>query len=436
MDYNNENLFKILNEKKYENNFCVKKTANNKIVFINILSFVILIILFQVIPIKIYGKFIYYYICFGIWYISTVFIDASWIKKTYPILISILLFLIINTIWTIIRFDQYFVERFFQNYFLFMFWPLFYIFYKDNFSKLFFKRFSIFQISLILIFCISTIIGLKYYPSASREMATINISFDNMILYAKNGIGGFDFVYSLVFLQIPLLCIIFTKNKNYNKIYICIMLILDYLAIYSANYTISLLLSSLALLLFLICYFLNYNIKYILIYISLLLIFLYIFRFILIKSAISFFELKDKTIYIRRLNEIYAALKNNDILNLERFQLYKESIDTFLKNPFVGTLFNESELIGQHSDIFDNLGRFGMFSIIYFSYYYFAFNIIRRLYKNYKIKCMFTVVEILLFVLRLCNPILASYDLGLYIFFIIPMIFLVIDKNTPRDLFI
>ena len=86
--------------------------------------------------------------------------------------------------------------------------------------------------------CVTTIIGLRKYPMASRELASGTALYDTL-RYKMVNIGGYEFIYALVLL-IPVLFWMIKRAKGFWKIIYVFVLVLDMLCIYASQYTIAL----------------------------------------------------------------------------------------------------------------------------------------------------------------------------------------------------
>ena len=104
-------------------------------------------------------------------------------------------------------------------------------------------------------------------------------------------------------------------------------------------------------------------------YVKVLLISIVVFGLIINMEAIIeiLYGLIDNSYIKERLNTLLSML-NGEKSDNGRFDYYKMSYETFVKNPFgVGPFyFEKGRGIGNHSQILDDLARYGVFAILFY----------------------------------------------------------------------
>lgn len=210
-----------------------------------------------------------------------------------------------------------------------------------------------------IITIITTIIGVLRFPSASRFLATGELGTSNeRILYSLANIGGYTFVYSVLFLS-PLLFFAFRKKVINPLIFICLLGLL-FVFFYTTEYTIAIVLFSVSTVFFL----LKKNIK-----VSTIFLFAVIGLIILIVlfeviSDILFFLSKNisSTSISERLEAMaggkYGLLNSDD----NRVELYLMSLKFFLTYPIEGVA-GKGFSVGGHSFFLDFIAEFGILGL-------------------------------------------------------------------------
>lgn len=287
---------------------------------------------------------------------------------------------------------------------------LFWINYQDT------KRILLIISNMIIILTIftacTTIIGLRYYPEASRILATFSDKGNpDFILYSSLNIGGFSFIYTIMFL-IPIL----TRNiMNHKKIVDVILLVIIIICVYFSQYTIAIIFSLVAL----ISWFFKRDtspFKGIL-----FLFFGVLILYLLVSVYTDFFYILANRIRNILVRERVLAVLNllffkEATTNLGRFDLWIDTLNVFRKYFLFGGWVNNSNVYSQHSFIFDFIAKFGMLGILALIIYY------RSLYKEIyfkfkKTKDYFTLIFtfILAISISIINPINSLLVYGIII---------------------
>lgn len=258
--------------------------------------------------------------------------------------------------------------------------PLLYIYiYKYNKIKLG-KSLIIVYIVIILTTCITTYLGYRIYPTASRELATGEISQSPLYyIYLSYNIGGFSFIYNLLLLSILLICTIknpsiFKRNRIVTLLCIASLIIIG-LVILKSQYTTAILLFFVSLVLLVLHS--KFKIKYIFTVVSIGIFIVFMLReplsskLMLISENIESYDVSQR---IYDISQYIIGEHTSDNSDLDaREDLYKKSVETF-SNNILGTWNNKN--IGGHSFILDNMAKYGILGIIM---------IIIMIYKLYKL---------------------------------------------------
>lgn len=228
---------------------------------------------------------------------------------------------------------------------------------------------------LLTITSLTTISGLLTYPDASRILATIADSQDEIsVKYSWLNIGGYDFIYTVVLLY-PLI-ILAWKKKKIPLVVAVALTVGVYALVILSQYTIALLLIIISTALYFVPS--TFSKKGLII-----MTVLGVFALIVLWGPITDFlnwlsDVLDSEIVGERLDGIAGGQEGLENLEDNRMDLYRMSLFTFLTNPIVGRLFGRYGYgIGGHSAILDMLGQYGIIGLALLILMY------RSVYKNF-----------------------------------------------------
>lgn len=314
----------------------------------------------------------------------------------------------------------------FYLFFIGMFIFHYYYYYKKDF--VFLGKLALITIVFYSVGAVQTYAGLLIYPEASRYLAVGGLNPEIRAAYTSIGIGGFNFVYSSVFLLI-MIVYIFTRQKSKylkkRRLLIIFLILVIFSTIVKSSYTIAILISIFGCILVIAVK--NRRVFYALLFLS---------TFILLTvsdNVLSHILYNIANIFSNNLilNEKFLDLaqtisrnQGNSSQTLYRMELYTSSLSTFVKNPLFGIngpFGNINDRIGGHSGWLDMMAYFGLFSTIpLFSAI--GLNFKKILQINKKEGSFFGIysVQLLFIVYGIINPILYVYQIGLIMFLIVP----------------
>lgn len=321
--------------------------------------------------------------------------------------------------------------------------PLFYMAYQKN--KLFGwgkdnLRIIAWVIPFVLITSYLTIKTLLTNPWASRGSGNVKVS-DGIELVQK-GVGGYFFIYFLVFAFAILLFILFNKKHLFEfkyKIIDFFVLFMFAVNIILSNYTTALMLVILSIL---IRFFGSRLLgKYKVIYLLGFFIF-FVFSTFLLNSILNYLaEFLVGSSNAARLVEIQKFLFSNEIgqSSAARVNVFNESIQAFFHNPIFGIIINTSSVsqigklqgLGNHSQILDTFALFG-FGIGMLQLFIYLKPIFGRI-KNIDGSFSVLSITILLLLCILFTINTATPSIGFAVYFIFPTAYDWIQKNSNYD---
>lgn len=278
---------------------------------------------------------------------------------------------------------------------------------------------------------IQTIIGLFKYPAASRYLAVGNPDPVLRTTYTNAGIGGFNYVYSAIFLLIIMANDIVKKRSLYPfkyKMLVLLALTAMLFMIVRASYAIALMMSFLGCAL--VLFVRRKRTFYILAiqFVCIMLIFSATEGFF----STIFFKLADvfdsNPVIYEKLRDLALTFGNLTIYSqtTNRIQLYYSSFRSFLSNPLFGVhgpFGTSSYIVGGHSGWLDLMAYYGLFATIPL-FLAIGSNFIKiiRINRHNESTIGILVVQVLFIALGIINPILYVYHIGLVVFLIVPSV--------------
>lgn len=300
----------------------------------------------------------------------------------------------------------------------------YYMFYKKDVQML--GKIALFSLLFYTIASLQTYLGLKRFPLASRMLAVGDEAIKQN--YQGLGIGGFGFVYSSVFIIIPLLYFLFKKNSVltvWHRMISIIAFISMFIMLFHASYTIALLFTLIGIFL---VFFIRGKKSLILGIIFAVFLLIFFPRELIGSFLVNIADLfqTNETIRVKFLDFAQGFLSESTGSQTSyRFQLYLSSFKTFLSNPLFGIYgpFGNpmTAVIGGHSGWLDLMAYYGLFGSLPL---FIGISLVLRRqllfftehpYFNYLL-----IVQILFIVFGFINPTITIYEIGFSIFVIAP----------------
>lgn len=222
-----------------------------------------------------------------------------------------------------------------------------------------------FKMSLVVTFilvlsyvAIRGIIMLDVYPLASRQIAGF-LSEAESAFYLNQGVVNFGHVYAIAFMTYPVLKFLQVTNSKILRAICFVFLVVDYIVIVKSAYSMAFLLAFFSTVLFLFEIIKSRRLKVFVGIISGIVVFL---TFINGSQLLYEFLINaGLTTQASKVKQILSFESGGDLYSINRYRLYRISIDNFFQHPLFGT-----DNCGQHSQFFDALSIFGVFSTFYF----------------------------------------------------------------------
>lgn len=211
-------------------------------------------------------------------------------------------------------------------------------------------------IGLLIATAITSIIFLADDPTAARFLATAATSDDERVVeYSWKNIGGYEFTYLLT-LSYPMI-ILAVKKKRLNPFLAALFTVLIAVYIFYAEYTTALLL----FLLSSVFWFMRKDLKsrdIILIFVIAVIV-IVLFYGVLTEFFNWLADVVESKDMSDRFRSLAGGIEGLEGAEDNRLELYRMSLNTFLRSPLFGTVF-EYGSNGGHSFILDFLAQYGL----------------------------------------------------------------------------
>lgn len=295
--------------------------------------------------------------------------------------------------------------------------------YYDDSKK---RKLIIFFIICFILTTIPTMIELTKDQSAIRALTYGGIDTVEDYARIKNNVGTFSYVYGLAIL-IPFFVYLFKENKN--KKWLVLILVLSIITLIEASFTIGMIIAVIGCIIL----YLNNNKhsvqkKLIIVLISVLLIVIFITY--LPNLLIYIGNNIENEYFQQRFLEIANFIDNpensaeGDLAG--RIELYTKSFKTFLEHPIIGVggyyyIENNNPGIGYHSEILDNMARYGIFSLVFvIAFFYYYRKYLLQISKSTKAKKIINTIIFSIIILAFINPCFNNEWISIVAFILLP----------------
>lgn len=369
-----------------------RKKSNELFNQLSIVGFAALLILTPLYPFK---RMVFLIGFLLAWILSTITIDARWIKRSQKAILFLLVFFAMDLLYAVSNWNLQLLKTFFTQKIFVYIWLLVLIFYIRHVNLLGFPIIAI--LIMIFITCTFTISGNLTVPGASRRLAA---GGERAMAYHNLNVAGYDIIYGLVFMPLPLIVAI--RKKTLHPVIAIGMIVLIFATLVIASYTLSILLC----LGIVISTIANPKNKWKFCGSMLLLTaVLLIFRKDISNIVINIGNKIGSYMLVRRATQIRDMTYFSDYGYSEynRLILYRNGLMNFVRHPFFGKMGGAylGLLNAGHSGFINYFETYGLFGCIYVLYWRYAYRITKRCMMseetqtNYPILFTFLMVFIL-----------------------------------------
>lgn len=362
----------------------------------------------------------------GLWFLTAIQIDPSFIKRTSALLLLIVAMLFMAGIASVMQGDSSVLNSV-VNAMPNLAWAIVGIFYVYNTDIL--RNSKWILIVLIAVSSIYTLMGNLQYPEASRLLAsTTDYYSTTRELYRSINIGGYGFVYSLVFAVMPILLLI--KNNSNHPILLLACVILFIATIAVSAYMTAIIICSLMLVFTLIK---NKKVMRILTALGLVVIVVLLFREQILSILVSLGEMTGADILVTRAQQLltgsYFLDAGADQAN--RLTIFKNTILNWLDSPVVGNMFGADHLVYRrsgHSEMLGYLEKWGLFASVYFGFFRTTYVRTRTSLESENMRQNYRLYYLLLMLFITIDRFDTFIEIGCIAFFLGPVLMKMADQ--------
>ena len=292
-------------------------------------------------------------------------------------------------------------------------WPFLFVCVIENFEKQEIKK----LLYLIMVICtignVLSLVQLAENPEISRELAGALESAEKSYYY-KLGVGGYGHVYGMTFLVFGAWRWFKQSTNKKERIFLGVFLVFSYLYILYASYTTAIAMTLILTGLALIAGMKSGSRIAILI---LAIILVLVFANPILEFAYDSAQDLGLDWVVKRLDQIIDAQNESGMSSLRRYNLYKESWDTFALRPIFGAVHDKGDTWGGHSQILDAFAQFGLFAFLLLLFFRICRTICQKYIHNFKLT-YFYIVFYVFAAIDTC----AAMQIPVIVFFVVPLI--------------
>ncbi|MEK4201683.1 O-antigen ligase family protein [Cytobacillus sp. FSL K6-0265] len=368
------------------------------------------------------------------WFLTSLLLSRKWFYNLLGISLIGSVYIITMLLYYLFGYGDMKITQLVPTILLFVFVYMGYFYFSQGSST------SVNIIIKFIAFCFiitaaTTAYNLLIDINVSRLITSASTSTEVIRYLESRNVAGFDFIYGTILL-IPIL-LMGLKQSFKTKLFLPLLIIvtaaISVLAL--SNFTTAYLFLIIAIFL---AFFTSYKNIY-LVFITVASIMGILFP-ILLTTLIGILEyIRDITPSIMTQDKLMSVIGilegNSDIESASiRTLLMETSINGFLSNPFIGfgAYYHDHNMIGNHSQFIDDLGRYGIIgSLPIFIFMFYSLMIIKRRLQGTKVRNSFIFCSLLFLLLGFLNPI-QSYGIIFAIFLVLPLISRYLQENSTK----
>lgn len=398
----------------------------------NILFLVILVSLFLFTPFSEFKRMYIIGVLMFLWLASSVFYNRKSMMDTIPLIVILFLMMIIQYIYSTFPGNDDEFRRFFTRFLLTYVWGILGVFYASNIDL--FKKGIPFFVLMIVVSSVYTIVGNLAVPNASRLLAGTEQEGSAMYeLIRSMNIGGYDFIYALVFALFP--SVLWFKYRLSFRVLSLVFIVIILGTLVVGSYFTSIILATAAI--FLSLSGTRNKLTFLVVFCILSFVVL-IFKDILLQGLIDFGEAIDSHMLQTRAQELLDGTYQEDADAVGQYSRADRLLNAFhniSQSPVFGrmTARNLDYRPSGHSELLGYFERYGLLGWLYLFFYFSFYKIIHKRAETVEMKRSLSVFFIFFLVFLFLNTFDVANATGCVVFFIAPCTMLYIEKRLKVD---
>lgn len=400
-------------------------------IIVNITSLILLVSLFLFTPFADYKKLVVLGLLLIMWIISALLVDSKAMRDTVSLFALLFVLMLIQWAFSMATGEHDQLRRFFTQLLWTYIWGVLGVYYASNISL--FKRCIPFVVAMIGISCIYTIIGNITIPGASRMLAGSETEGSQMYTLIKSmNIGGYGFIYALVFLIFP--STLWLTQKMGFRIVSILFLFLLLATLIVGSYFLSILLAVVALAISLSS---TGKIAKFLILFTIFALIIFALKDYLLRWLVDFGAYINSPMLQARAQELLEGSYQDaydSAGDYSRFDRMINALHNIAQSPIIGRMTSRYLDIqpSGHSEFLGYFERFGLFGVFPIYYFYSVYKRIKKKASTQEMRLRISVFFILFFIFIFLNTFDTANSTGCVVFLIAPctMLYIEAKKNV------
>ena len=272
---------------------------------------------------------------------------------------------------------------------------------------------------LVIVLCIIgdilSLIQLFQNPDASRWLAGADYVTESEKTRLRSlGVGSYGYVFAMTFLTFAVVRWLKATKNSREKALLITFLIVNSLFIVQASYTIAIVMALLLAGVALISGMKSWSR---IVIIALAVVLILVFAVPILQFGYDLAKDMDLPWVEKRLGQVIEAIEKDDASSLRRYELYKESWDTFALRPIFGANQEMGDTWGGHSQMLDTLAQYGLFALLLPAFLLYCKSTCCRYIKNFKLTIFYIAFAVFLVI-----DTITAMQLPAVLFFVVPLI--------------
>lgn len=379
-------------------------------------------------------------ILLGLWFITAALSDLRYFTIIEPVTVKVILWIIYLFLFRIFKYLDSTIGNMYEI-IIFWFFAIVMNFYFNLKNQKTLKIIVQVLTTIIIVNIFSNIIEIGDNLNLSKNVTSMVV--DNSF-YTTN-VGNVSFMFSVALFTMAFIHFAFIKQETNQKL---VFIILSLAGLYLVFLSSSLITLLVMVLMIMIYFFLQWykkrklttKIRVILIG-FVCLVSMFFFRGIISDILILVAKKSSNILLANRIEEIALMLVNKgEVFSspLTRPSLYLKSLKTFIENPIFGkgmihNHFYNLTYIGMHSQILDDLGRYGLVGLIFVVSIFKSYHKINKNYYDNPIYILYLTCLFGVIVFSLLNTTINSNSgviIAMFIFLFLPYILNIESQNS------
>lgn len=292
-------------------------------------------------------------------------------------------------------------------------WPVLFVFVIKKYDAKSIKKILYMVIVMCIISDILSLIQLGINPEISRSISGMYTAAEATVYY-KKGVGGYGYTYAMAFLTFGVVLWLKNTSDRREKLLLITFLIINSLFIIQASFTLAIVMALVVVGLAMVSGMRSFSRVVI---ITIVIVLILIFAMPILQFGYDLANDLDLPWVVKRLGQLIEAIEQDDMSSLKRYELYKESWDTFVLRPIFGAIQEKGDTWGGHSQILDTMAQYGLFASLLPAFLMYCKNMCCRHITNFKLTTFYLVFVVFIFI-DTCT----AMQLPVVLYFVVPLI--------------